>query len=335
MPRSTPHTSYDVISTREYRWAADSPYSKDWLDEWGETPRQFLWRVNGQIATQAENIVFDEYYAGSSPRGPFRMAPLAFCSFCESPMEKAEFAEPNDIPYRGGSFKREYYLVNCDFCYHWAFGARENSNRYSAAPVLVEANSVARKFGTHFPEGCAAELAQQLRLDPSLWHTIAPRDMERFVADIFRANYRHADVVHVGKSGDLGVDVLFVDAGGNDWLIQVKRRGSPTAVEGFDTLQRLLGTLTLKGKLRGIIVTTGHHFSQPLICQASQAEQRGFRIELIDRGKLDRMLTPVLPVRPWLKLLDSGLLPSLDAEVREHFISNISDPRQLRLFYRL
>jgi len=40
--------------------------------------------------------------------------------------------------------------------------------------------------------------------------------MERFVAAVFRANYRCSEVTHVGKSGDLGIDVLYVAAGGED-----------------------------------------------------------------------------------------------------------------------
>ncbi|HEX4610038.1 MAG TPA: restriction endonuclease, partial [Urbifossiella sp.] len=157
---------------------------------------------------------------------------------------------------------------------------------------------------------------------------MSPRDTERFVADIFRANYRHAEVVHVGKPGDLGIDVLFVDAGGNDGLVQVKRRETPGAVEGFDSLQRLLGALALEGKLRGIIVTTAGRLSRPLFKQRARAERRGFTIQLLDRGKLDRMLSPVLPVRPWLGLMGAGALSLVDDEVRRHFITNTSDPRQ-------
>ena len=170
------------------------------------------------------------------------------------------------------------------------------------ASTCAVAESIAKKFDASVPEECAAELALHFRRNEVLWHTLDPRRMERLVADIFKANYRDAEVMHVGKPGDLGVDVFFVSATQEEWLIQVKRRGSANAVEGFETLQRLLGTLVLEGKLRGIIATTAERFSRQLLTQKQRAESRGFTIELLDRGKLNRMLNPLLPRRPWLDL---------------------------------
>ena len=235
----------------------------------------------------------------------------------------------HDIDWRSTC---EYYLLHCVNCCHWQFGECERVRGSGAFVRLNELTPVARKFDAPIPDGCAAEVAQHLRRDPTLWHSMGPRDMERFVADIFRANYRHAEVVHVGRPGDLGIDVLFVDAGGEDWLVQVERRESANAVEGFETLQRLLGTLVLEGKLRGIVATTAERFSRPLLCQRARVEQRGYKSELLDRGKLDRMLNPMLPVRPWLMLFDGDALSLTDAETRAHFVANTSDPRRPRLF---
>ncbi len=85
--------------------------------------------------------------------------------------------------------------------------------------------------------------------------------MERLVAGIFRANFRNVDVVHVGRPGDQGIDVLFVDAQSCRWLIQVKRRQSADHVEPFETVQRLLGTLLLNQSLHGIVASNANHFS--------------------------------------------------------------------------
>jgi hypothetical protein len=309
MPKPKPHASYDLSRPEHYcpgaEYGVEDPDATTlWPDDWS----------------------FDRAAQSRPP----------ICRFCGERMERVTLG--NTLTSNHPRFdadwdqSREYHLLNCPHCCHWRFKACEAMAGCMTPVGLINARSVARTFDTPIPDGCAAEVAQQLRRDPTFWHNMPPRDMERFVADIFRANYRCAEVVHVGKPGDLGIDVLFVDAGGNDWLVQVKRRERPGAVEGFDSLQRLLGTLALEGKVRGIIVTTAGRFSRPLFKQRARAEQRGFKIHLLDRGKLDRMLSPVLPVRPWLGLMGAGVLSLFDDEVRRHFIANTSDPRQLRLF---
>jgi len=247
------------------------------------------------------------------------------CGFCNRPMETPIFRKPF-TPNGDWVVERCFRLANCPNCCAWQFSAGESTNKCMDAPKTVIAESVARTFETPIPEGCAGEVAQWLRRDPSIWHTMSPSDMERFVAAVFRANYRCAEVTHVGKPGDLGIDVLYVDAGGEDWLIQVKRREHADAVEGFDTLQRLLGTLTLEGKIRGIIVTTASRLSRHLLKQKKRAESRGYTIKLLDRGRLNRMLSPLLPTRPWLGLMKSDCFWQLDSAVREYFVEHTTAP---------
>jgi len=119
------------------------------------------------------------------------------------------------------------------------------------------------------------------------------------VADVFKANYRSAEVVHVGRPGDGGVDVVFVESGGREWLVQVKRREKPSAVEGFSTVQNLAGTLLIEGALNGIIVSTADHFSAAAWDAVRRLKRKRRTIELYDRGVLNRMLDPLLPRSPW------------------------------------
>ena len=39
-----------------------------------------------------------------------------------------------------------------------------------------------------------------IRQDPYRLHFVNPKRFEKFVADVFRANYTNAEVVHVGKT---------------------------------------------------------------------------------------------------------------------------------------
>jgi len=304
MPISQPHVTFDSI------------VHADWI-----------WMVNGKRASERRASSLSDKFESDDEMSPFYADwPRGLvCAFCRMPMETPTVR----FPLKSSSdweVERCYRLANCPNCCHWEFRGGESTNKCMDAPTVVVAASVAKKLDTPLPKMCSAELALLLRRDPSLWHSMEPTRMERLVADIFRANYRNAEVFHVGKTGDLGIDVLFVDGGDEDWLIQVKRRESPCAAEGFDTLQRLLGTLVLEGKVRGIIATTAKKFSRQLLKQKHRAENRGYTIELLDRGKLNQMLNPMLPNRPWLGLMKADYFRGLDAEVRGSFVSRTTAP---------
>lgn len=285
------------------------------------------WQLNGdQETTEEDGDALHETCSG----------PQWFegqCPYCAVPLERADFSD-GDLSQADGEWEleRHYGLQSCSNCAYWSFRSREFTNRCMDEPLSVLASSVARKFDACPPPGCSAELAQQLRQRPNYWHDLDPRAMERFVADVFRANYEPCEVVHVGRPGDLGIDILFIDSGKQDWLIQVKRRERAGRSEGFETLQRLLGTLALEGKTHGMIVTNADCFSYQLRRQTKRAADRGFVIGLVDKGKLDRMLSPLLPDRPWLELMKHSMFWRLDEAVRDHFLQRISSASEPSLF---
>jgi hypothetical protein len=190
------------------------------------------------------------------------------------------------------------------------------------APTTALAVSVAKKFDHSLPMGCLHELAQHFRQHPIAWNTIAPTRLERLIADVFRANFAPCEVHHVGKPGDLGIDVVLIETDEKTWLTQVKRRSRPDSTEGFSTLQSLLGSLALHGARHGIVVSTADHFSYQARKQCRRAHESGFVVEL----------GPLLPRHPWMKLLKDPLFPGLDDNVRRQLIAAMPDPAQLLLF---
>ena len=174
------------------------------------------------------------------------------------------------------------------------------------------------------PEGCEAELAQYLRANPGLWCTLDPRRLETLVAHIFRHNYAASEVMHVGRPGDGGVDVVFVDSGGRRWLIQVKRRENTSSSEGVGTLRNLLGVMLLEDASFGAIVSTADHFTYSAHKARHSAEQKGYMVALIDSGKLDRLLEPIMPFGEWIDLIERRK-PEWVAELCQ----SIPDNRQL------
>ncbi|HKU77951.1 MAG TPA: hypothetical protein VJR02_28815 [Pyrinomonadaceae bacterium] len=56
--------------------------------------------------------------------------------------------------------------------------------------------------------------------------------------------------------------------------------------------------------LRGIVVSTANHFTYWAQELSRKVQNKGCLIDLVDRGKLDLMLDPLIPVRPWNAIYD-------------------------------
>jgi hypothetical protein len=190
-----------------------------------------------------------------------------------------------------------FMLTWCENCRHWSLASLWASSTERSTWEVSHCKAIARRFDLRLPNGCASELAQYYRRKLNRFELVDPKRLELLVCDVFRANFQNAEVVHVGRPGDGGTDAFFVDANRQQWLIQVKRRSQ--GKEPFSTVQELAGTLLIENELRGIVVTTALGFSQPAIEAVNKLQRRGIKIELIDRGVLNRMLSPLLPRHPW------------------------------------
>jgi hypothetical protein len=227
-------------------------------------------------------------------------------------------------------------LWRCARCAYWQLAASDCPGRSAADTVNVVAAAISCSFEGTLPEGCRQELAQHLTRNPALWQQISATRLEKLVADIFRANYTNAEVIHVGKPGDLGTDIIFIDSERKKWLVQVKGRSRARAAEGFETLQKLLGTMFLENCQCGIVATTGDHFTYHVYEQAGRAAERGVRVRLLDRGKLARMLGPMIPVDPWRKyvneIIDWLEKPREYESLQRALLEQLPSMRQLTLF---
>jgi hypothetical protein len=209
------------------------------------------------------------------------------------------------------------FLKTCRNCAYWQsfydprFSYDPRSSTYSAFI------SKGREFESKLPESCLSEAAQMIRRKQQIWNTIEPRKLEGLVAEVFRANYSDSEVIHVGQPDDGGVDVVFIDSANQQWLIQVKRRESPFAAEGISTVRNLLGAMVLNRALKGIVISTADHFTYRAYEAIGRAREMGMTLKLIDRGKLNRMLDPLLPDRPWKTALE----PFLPEEFLDFFMS--------------
>lgn len=235
-------------------------------------------------------------FKGPNDRLPFL---LKTCPYCFVPLMLAEHQQ-NDEDYENTFTAGLEYCSNCQY-WRWhhlesRLESRYNVDCYEYTSFL----SKLRNFSDKLPEGCASEIAQWVRRNPKRWHTIDPYRLEKLVADVFKATYTHAEVTHIGKPDDGGVDVLFIETDGKQWLIQVKRREKPKHAESVETIRNLLGTMLLEGSSWGIVVSTADHFTYRAYQAVNRAKERGMIVKLIDRTLLNHMLGSVLSDRPWL-----------------------------------
>ncbi len=242
---------------------------------------------------------------------------LKFCPYCHGNMHEAKTKKLLTKPmqpakYRDGMFNNvdlssdAYLHVGvkvCGNCKFWMLDSFSDYNRNTTDISWMR--SVVRKFLTEVPTHCHSELATYCRRNPEYFHSINPIELEKFVASVWKENYKDCEVMHVGGPNDKGVDVLYIDSGGEDWFIQVKRRSSSVKPEQFSTIQSLAGSLVLQGKFKGIVVSTANYFSPPALEAAQKLNGNGYTVELVDQGKLNRMLSPLLPKKPWQGGLES------------------------------
>lgn len=235
------------------------------------------------------------------------------CPYCHSPLDNAKSGKHLDVEGfedteffadNGGGLGDLGILESCPYCNYWTWHYFEFADlgRWSLTAYGFTAMlGKLREFDSTLPEGCTHELVSQIRQNPKRWHLLEPKALERLVADIFRANYDYAEVTHVGKPDDGGIDVIYIDSSNSQWLIQVKRRENALSTESVSTIRNLLGTMLLENSTHGIVVSTADHFSYCAYDAVSRAAELGMTLKLIDRHALDHMLTGLQVDPPWVK----------------------------------
>lgn len=268
-------------------------------------------------------------------RGPTQIPLLSpACPFCQTRLKRVR------KELRSGPEEDDDYwsaaLEWCPRCRYWRWH-HLNSMVYGSRGLMAmhEYESRASKlaeFQDQMPSGCIGEIATQLRQRPHFWHTIHPRSLEILVGEVITANFGPVDVQHIGGTNDGGVDLVWVQSDSERWLVQVKRRQHPDAGEGVSTVRNLLGAMLLDGATHGLVVSTADHFTYMAHRAVNRAHEVGCVVRLVDRAKLDRLLTPLLPSQPWQQLLEAefpDFLPHFTPESARY-----SDPRQRELFPR-
>jgi hypothetical protein len=172
----------------------------------------------------------------------------------------------------------------------------------------------------------AGELAKAIRAKKRSWKELSPKDLELLTTAVFKASEGVAEAIHMGKPDDGGIDVIMVDSGQRKWLIQCKHHFGDDHTEPVDTVRNILGVMSNYPSRYGMVVSTADHFSYRAEQAQSRAGELGNTVFLYDRGKLDRLLPPLLPDRPWLAITDD-----LEPRASLYFEERIASCGQLHL----
>jgi hypothetical protein len=281
------------------------------------------------VRNRQQNQAIKEYL-----RQEFRFK--KYCPFCNSELV-VKVQKEEGLPPSHEDFSYELYhpyqsgkLWYCPKCAFWQILLYEYTCAdYDEYHTWCHVISKQKEFDTDLCDECKSEIAQSIRRNKSIWNSMDPKKLEIFVTNIFSSYYNNCEVYHIGKPYDKGIDVLFIDTEKKEWLIQVKRRQKNLASEGVSTIRNLLGTLLLEDKKYGIVVSTADHFTYEACKSANRSQDWGYKIELIDKHKLDLMLDPLIPKEPWLDFdEDSWIKTSIDT-----WLDDIDNKNQFTLDY--
>ena len=287
-------------------------------------PKQMTAYDMFQIMSDEEYILCDDAYHSGEDEEVIYENPLQdikHCVYCSTKLIKIENETLEE------SRHRDYCLWYCDKCCFWQARIYSAFRACMPPPDYWVYVSKLREFNPNLPEDCSTELALHIRRHPDLLHSFNPTRFEKFVADVFRANYTNAEVIHVGGPGDGGVDVLLIDTEKEQWFIQVKRRGSQKLSEEVGTIRELLGAMFVEGVRTGIVVSTVERFSPDAQGIVAKAKKRGMTVHLVDKGIFNKMLDPILPDRPWLHPISE-----VDEEIAKYLADQIPSDNQLYLW---
>ena len=267
-------------------------------------------RVNGKTRSFKQYPIFRDFKRPrvicDLPRLTSLPTRARTCYHCG--VQMTEIEKYNEGP--GGSDRSAAELLEyCARCKFWqVHGVR--SEFYEARSTLVAnfyisvLSAKIREFETEYPDGTLSEISQWLRRRPDKYNSMTPRYLELLVTRVFDNIGLYAEVHHVGRPGDGGVDVLLVDGQANSWLVQVKRREDARSSEPVSTIRNILGSMVVQKARHAVIVSTADRFTLQAQRETAQAAESSFIVELVDRHALDRLVSRWLPVNPWSKVLE-------------------------------
>lgn len=190
------------------------------------------------------------------------------CSYCNRKVKPVLSIEHEYNPGLESATAIEWLSIRVYGCGHCGWWCETKTFVDSATwTEQCRTVSILREFAPSDVSLPLQTLRMELLKRPEVLYDIHSRKFEHLVADVV-GNFYKTDVRVVGKTGDRGIDLVYLD-GDTPVAIQVKRRQRPDMVETVKLVREFLGALVLEGFKRAKIITTAEKFTRGAI-QASR-----------------------------------------------------------------
>jgi hypothetical protein len=197
------------------------------------------------------------------------------CPYCDSKVKVFTLAPPDtqvvpdfdDIDDSGD--RRAVEIRGCSSCGWWYELFHKYNLHHPDRTRIRRTISILREFRPDAADLPLTTLKLALAKRPGLLNLIYPERLERLVASVL-ADFYDVEVCVLGRSGDGGIDLVYVDAA-IPYAIQIKRRLDPMASEGVELVREVLGACILNGFKNAKIITTAKKFTRGAARAAEKA----------------------------------------------------------------
>jgi len=222
----------------------------------------------------------------------------------------------------------ELAIGSCDTCGWWRIfhGTRGGQDTVNFEFVVAEA----QRYDVDAVAAPIGSLRRHLRARPTDLAFVHPTTLERLISDCLEDEFAPCEVIHLGGTGDGGVDLMLIESDRSPLLIQVKRRADILGPQGLNVVRELNGVLFREGLARGMVVTTADRYTRGARAEAvTRTGGLVSRYEMRLRAFDDIVAMLQLPRRtsshPWVPYL-APLRQSANAEWAEAVASYLDGP---------
>jgi hypothetical protein len=223
------------------------------------------------------------------------------CLYCRTPLEKksVRFSRGEDTGFGKNldGWWVQYDLLSTEVCKacgwwcKWDVLSKQTSFEDDFIQTESCTEAVVALFDIAGPNVPLHALRLHLATHPNSAEHINPTALERLVGDVYR-DFFDCEVVHVGSSGDQGIDLVAIISD-EPVLLQVKRNRAGSLRGGPEIVRALLGASLLAGVNRAHLVTSATKFTKATIETADRARSLSYHnihISLVSLGDLLKML---------------------------------------------
>lgn len=231
------------------------------------------------------------------------------CPMCHSRLRRCVYLSTTLLTRFDPADGNRVAIDFCDQCGFW-FADEAWNDEWSLEMKATYSTGLIKRYSVDEKQIPLTELRSFLSRHP---HNIAhthPSSFEKLLADCLRDEYEACEVIHMGGTGDGGIDIKLVNSDQEDFLVvQVKRRTSLNSNESVQVVRELNGVLFREGLARGMVITTARGFTAAAVAETTiktQIKER-YCVQLRAFKDVCRMLNLKqelqYPYHPWLRHL--------------------------------